>query len=188
VGILGALSPDKLAGLRSTGELTMGVGDDDDDDDDIYDDGEDDDDGSEGGLRQKNKKKNKKSMMQKQHEEERRKQWQAATGEKAASSSSLGGAGGGGGASNQDDEQQAAQGGGGDDGTVSDVLPAPAPGEIETLEEYYPRVSLNALVKLLRHSQEVKYAVKATHHICSHFDQPLLEVSVGDCCSRFKLL
>ena len=45
---------------------------------------------------------------------------------------------------------------------------------MQTLDEYYPRVSLTALVKLLRTSHEVKYAVKATQHICEHFDANLL--------------
>ena len=36
---------------------------------------------------------------------------------------------------------------------------------MQTLDEYYPRVSLTALVKLLRTSHEVKYAVKATPHL-----------------------
>jgi len=49
-------------------------------------------------------------------------------------------------------------------------------GELETLDEYYPRVSLKALIKLLRRSQEVKYAVKATTHICQHFSVALLDV------------
>ena len=52
-------------------------------------------------------------------------------------------------------------------------------GEMETLEAFYPRVSLTALVNLLRQSQEIRYAVTATHHICSHFDKALLEVYLG---------
>jgi hypothetical protein len=56
------------------------------------------------------------------------------------------------------------------------AMPVPSNGELEPLEAYYPRVSLTALVKLLRRSQEVQYAIKATMHICGCFDQPLLDV------------
>lgn len=56
------------------------------------------------------------------------------------------------------------------------AMPEPSNGDLEPLEAYYPRVSLTALVKLLKYSNEVKYAVKATMHICSCFDQSLLDV------------
>ena len=56
------------------------------------------------------------------------------------------------------------------------AMPEPTNADLEPLEAYYPRVSLTALVKLLKYSNEVKYAIKATMHICSCFDQSLLDV------------